>query len=69
MNLLCKDKNHHSRTVAALFTYLKILKMDPMILFIHLKITLLQYFQFSVFNFQFSVSTKINSIQMDPKFF
>ena len=30
---------------------LKILKMDPTVLFTHLKIILLQYFQFSVFNF------------------
>ena len=29
----------------------KILKMGPTVLFTHLKIILLQYFQFSVFNF------------------
>ena len=38
-------------TVAILFMYLKILKIGPMVLFIHLKIILLQYFQFSVFSF------------------
>ena len=37
------------------------LKMDFTVLFTHLKIILLQYFQFSVFNF-----SKINSIQTDP---
>ena len=59
MNLLCRNKNHYSRTVVALFTHLKILKMGPTILFTHLKIILLQYFQ---------SSTKINSIQTDSKF-
>ena len=39
--------------------YLKILKMGPTILFTHLKIILLQYFQFSIL-------AKIGSIQMDP---
>ena len=34
--------------------------MDPTILFIHLKIILLQFFQF-----QFLISTTINSIQTD----
>ena len=38
------DKKHCSRTVYALFT-------DPTILFTHLKIILLQCFQFSVFSF------------------
>ena len=42
----------------------KILKMGFMILFTQLKIILLPYFQFSVFNFQFSAT--INSIQTDP---
>ena len=37
------------------------LKMGPTTLFTHLKIILLQYFQF-----QFSVSTTISSIQTDP---
>ena len=37
------------------------LKMGLTVLFTHLKIILLQYFQFSVFNF-----SKINSIQTDP---
>ena len=44
-----------------LFTYYKILKIDPTVLFTHLKIILLQYFQFSV-------SATINSIQTDPKY-
>ena len=38
------------------------LKIGLTILFAHLKIILLQYFQFSVFNF-----SKINSIQTEPK--
>ena len=38
------------------------LKIGLMALFIHLKIILLQYFQFSVFNFG-----KISSIQTDPQ--
>ena len=38
----------------------KILKMGPTILFTHLKIILLQYFQFSIL-------TKISCIQIDPK--
>ena len=37
--------------------------MGPIILFIHLKIILLQCFQFSIFNFQFLVT--INSFQTD----
>ena len=59
MNLLWKDKNHCLRTVATLFTYLKILKMGLTALFTHLKIILLQCFQFSVL-------AKISSIQTDP---
>ena len=58
---------HCSRTVHVLFmgstTTLfikKILKMGPTVLFTHLKIILLQCFQFSV-------SATINSIQTDPK--
>ena len=58
VNLLCRDKNYCSCTVVVLFTYcsntvhtLKILKMGPMVLFTHLKIILLQYFQFSIFSF------------------
>ena len=39
--------------------------MGPTILFTHLKIILLQCFQFSVFSFQFSAT--ISSIQTDPK--
>ena len=38
--------------------------MDPTILFTHLKIILLQCFQFSVFSFKFSAT--ISSIQTDP---
>ena len=38
--------------------------MDPTALFTHLKIILLQYFQFSVFSFN-----KISSIQTHPYFF
>ena len=37
------------------------LKIGPTVLFTHLKIILLQYFQFSVFSF-----SKISSIQTDP---
>ena len=48
---------HYSGTVYALFMGItttllkKILKMGPTVLFTHLKIILLQYFQFLVFNF------------------
>ena len=73
VNLLCRDKNDCLGTVAVLFTYcsstvhaLKILKMGPTVLFTHLKIILLQCFQFSIFSFQFSVSATISSIQTDP---
>ena len=45
------------------FQQLFLLKMGPTILFTHLKIILLQCFQFSVFNFN-----KISSIQTDPIF-
>ena len=70
MILLCRDKNHYSRTVSALFTYysstvhafknIKNGSYDT----IH---TFKNYFAivFSVFSFQFSVSTTISSIQMD----
>ena len=55
MNLLHRDKNHYSRTVAILFThlftYLKIVKMGPTVLFTYLKIILLLCFQFSVLSF------------------
>ena len=67
VNLLCRDKNYCSYIVAVLFTYcsitvhaLKILKMGPAVLFTHLKIILLQCFQFSV-------SATISSIQTDLK--
>ena len=43
------------------FSVICSLKMDPTTLFTHLKIILLQCFQF-----QFSVSATINSIQTDP---
>ena len=45
---------------------LKNIKNGSMILFTYLKIILLQYFQFSVFSFQFLVSAKISCIQTDP---
>ena len=58
VNLLCKNKNYCSYTIVVLFTYcrntvheLKILKMGSTVLFTHLKIILLQCFQFSVFSF------------------
>ena len=47
----------HKCHISATFS----LKMDPTILFIHLKIILLQCFQF-----QFSISTTISSIQTNP---
>ena len=56
---------HCSGTVYALFMGLtatlfkKILKMGPTVLFTHLKIILLRYFQFSI-------SATISSIQTDP---
>ena len=60
-----KDKIHYLWTVHALFTHcactithLKILKIGPMTLFTHLKIILLQYFQFSIFSFS---NNKFNS--------
>ena len=63
---------NHS-TAYALFTEpivtlfrIKILKIGLTVLLTHLKIILLQCFQFSVFSFQFSVSTKISSIQTAP---
>ena len=54
---------HCSRTHKHHFSVTFSLKMDLMVLFIHLKIILLQYFQFSVFNF-----SKISSIQTDSKY-
>ena len=53
---------HCSRIHKLHFSVTFSLKMGFTILFTHLKIILLQYFQFSVFNF-----SKINSIQTDPK--
>ena len=53
---------HCSWTHTLHFSITFSLKMDPMVLFIHLKIILLQYFQFLVFSF-----IKISSIQTDPK--
>ena len=60
-----EDKIHYLWTVHALFTHcactithLKILKIGPMTLFTHLKIILLQYFQFSIFSFS---NNKFNS--------
>ena len=52
---------HCSRTHKFHFSATFSLKMGPTALFKHLKIILLQYFQF-----QFSVSAKISSIQTDP---
>ena len=51
MRLAFRDKFYCSCTIYALFTYLKILKMSSTVLFIYLKIILLQCFQFLVFNF------------------
>ena len=60
--IYCAGDNYNcSRTVAALFMHLKILKMGLTVVFTHLKIILLQCFQFSV-------STKISCIQTDPQF-
>ena len=53
---------HCSRTHKLHFLATFSLKMSPTALFTHLKIISLQCFQF-----QFSVSAKINSIQTDPK--
>ena len=44
---------HCSSTVCYCLCTKKILKMGPTVLFTHLKIILLQCFQFSVFSFQF----------------
>ena len=46
------------------FLTISSLKMDPTVLFKHLKVILLKCFQFSVFNF-----SKISSIQTDPMSF
>ena len=61
---------HCKQCICALFTDLQIplfiifsLKMGLTVLFTHLKNISLQYFQF-----QFSVSVKISSIQTDPKY-
>ena len=54
----CTVQGSHKLHFSATFS----LKMGPTVLFIHLKIISLQCFQF-----QFSVSAKINSIQTDPK--
>ena len=65
MILLCRRQKllftYYSSTVYALFMHLKILKMGPTVLFTHLKIILLQCFQFSV-------SATISSIQTDPRY-
>ena len=52
---------HYSRTHKFHFLSNFSLKMGLTVLFTHLKIILLQYFQFSVFSF-----SKISSIQTDP---
>ena len=54
---------HCSQTHKFHFSATFSLKMGPTILFTHLKIILLQYFQF-----QFSISAKISLIQTDPWF-
>ena len=55
---------HCLRTHKFHFLSIFSLKMSPTALFTHLKIILLQCFQFSVFSF-----SKISSIQTDPKCF
>ena len=54
---------HYSRTHKYYFLTTFSLKMGPTALFTHLKIILLQCFQFSVFSF-----SKISYIQTDPRF-
>ena len=54
------------RSTATLYQK-KVLKMDLTIPFTHLKIILLQYFQFSIFSF--SISVTISSIQTYPIYF
>ena len=54
---------HCSRSHKLHFLSTFSLKMGPTALFTHLKIILLQYFQFSVFSF-----SKISSIQTDPTY-
>ena len=56
------EQVHCSRTYKLHFLSTFSLKIGPTVLFTHLKIILLQYFQFSIFNF-----SKISSIQTDPK--
>ena len=72
VNLLCRDKNHYSFTVVVLFMYCS----STVHAFKNIKNgshgtfhTFKNYFAtvFSVFNFQFSVSATISSIQTDPK--
>ena len=53
---------HYLQTHKFHFSATFSLKMSPTVLFTHLKIILLQCFQFSVFSF-----SKISSIQTDPK--
>ena len=55
---------YYSRDLQILYLAKKTLKLGPTVLFTHLKIILLQCFQFSIFNFQFLIT--ISSIQMDP---
>ena len=56
------DKVHCSQDLQPLYSEKKILKMGPTALFTHLKIILLQCFQFSVFR-------KISYIRMGPTYF
>ena len=53
---------HCSQTYKFYFLVTFSLKMGHTVLFTHLKIILLQYFQFSIFSF-----SKISYIQIDPK--
>ena len=53
---------HCSRSHKFYFSAIFSLKMDSTVLFTHLKIILLQYFQFLIFSF-----SKISSIQTDPQ--
>ena len=48
-----RNKNHYSCTAYHCSRIKKILKIDPTVLLIYLKIILLQYFQFLIFSFQF----------------
>ena len=55
---ICVDPVHCSRDSQVRILVKSTLKLSLTALFTHLKIILLQYFQFSVFNFQFSTVSK-----------